>query len=302
MSKKSRARGDRRDGRRVRDIDPMHAFLPYLMPNRCDAEVYLHEEVDVTALLEHIRQKNEQWTDYHTTPFHAIVMAVAKTIWMRPMLNRFICGRRYYDRDVISLSFVAKRRFADHAEESIMILRMKEDDTLSDVTRKIVGDVKQTREAGSNDLDQTLATLAKLPRFMLRIVMAAFRFLDFHGWMPAFISDTDPNYTSVLLSNLGSIKCPAPYHHLNNYGTNSVMITIGEIHKATVTLPDGSQQLRDVVDVGMTLDERIGDGFYFARSFKLLQHLLQDPQLLELPLKEEIAYEYQHQSAMAQAL
>ncbi len=64
----------------------------------------------------------------------------------------------------------------------------------------------------------------------------------------------------------GSIKCNAAYHHLNNYGTNSLVVTIGKIHKEQVTDENGNVRIRDVVALGATADERIADGFYFASS------------------------------------
>ncbi len=102
----------------------------------------------------------------------------------------------------------------------------------------------------------------------------------------------DPNYSTVLLSNLGSIKCPAVYHHLNNYGTNSIMITIGAYHEEEVRMPDGSHQMRTLIDIGATLDERIADGFYFARSLKLIKHIFANPDLLDRPLGEPSNFDY----------
>ena len=95
----------------------------------------------------------------------------------------------------------------------------------------------------------------------------------------------------MFLTNLGSIKCPSVYHHLNNYGTNSIMGAIGTIHKAEVIGPDGERRIRDVVEFGVTLDERIADGFYFARSLKIIQYLFAHPQLLDRPVKEAIDFE-----------
>ena len=117
------------------------------------------------------------------------------------------------------------------------------------------------------------------------------RILDFFGRVPKSLAAGDPNYATVLLSNLGSIRSPAVYHHLNNYGTNSILVTIGTIHKKEVFREDGSRTVRDIVDVGITLDERIADGFYFGRSWKIVQHLLAHPELLDRPLKEEIDFE-----------
>ena len=116
--------------------------------------------------------------------------------------------------------------------------------------------------------------------------------MDFWGVNPKAVTEGDPNYTTILTSNLGSIQCPSVYHHLNNYGTNSVMITIGTLHKEEVLMPDGTKEIRDVVDIGATLDERIADGFYFARSLKLIKHIFAHPELLEKPLGEGSGFEY----------
>lgn len=54
---------------------------------------------------------------------------------------------------------------------------------------------------------------------------------------------------------------------------------------------DGSRSVRDMVDIGITLDERVADGFYFGRSLKLVQYLLANPELLEKPLEEAVDFE-----------
>ena len=141
-------------------------------------------------------------------------------------------------------------------------------------------------------IDALMASLAKLPRLLLAAFIRVVRWLDFWGINPRALTDGDPNYTTVLLSNLGSIHCPAVYHHLNNYGTNSIMITVGTLHKEKLLMPDGSEQIRDVIDVGATLDERIADGFYFSRSLRLVKHIFAHPELLDLPLNEESHFEY----------
>ena len=292
MSEYKRRFGDRRDARWVREIDGMHAIFPHLMYRRTDAEVYLSAKMDVTDALRYIAEKNEGEEEYKATLFHCFIMAIARTIHMRPLLNRYISGRRFYARHAITMGFAVKKRFEDHSVETLMVTEAKEDWTLTDVTHKVVGKVHTIRTEKSFGLDDTLDTLKKLPRPLMMFVMWLFRVLDFYGKMPKALTDEDPNYSTVFLTNLGSIKCPAVYHHLNNYGTNSIMVAIGTIHKEEVFQPDGSRQVRDIVDVGVTLDERIADGFYFGRSWKLVQHLLSHPELLERPLKEEIDFEF----------
>ncbi len=291
MEKQKRKRGDRREAGRVRDLDSMHRFMPYILTKRCDSEVYINEKVDVTEALKYIAGRNEANPDYKMTLFHLILAAFSKTIVHRPYLNRFVSGRRYYERYQVSFSFVIKKKFSDKGEESLMILRTDGDSTLDEISRKVSDGVNQVREEGGNDLDGILNLLVKLPRPVLRIFAALLNFLEYHNRMPAFLSEVDPYYTTVLIANLGSIKCGAPYHHLAEYGTNSVMVTVGEVHKESLIDKDGNPVIRDIAQVGITIDERIGDGFYFAKSIKLFKHLMSNPGLLEARFAEEVSYD-----------
>ena len=292
---KMAARGERRDGRRVQ-APGLQTIMAYLFPKRTDNEVYLHDKIDATELVRYLERKNEGRTkEEKVTIFHCAVLALARTVKERPLLNRFIQGYHMYERDEISISFVVKRRFADGAEESLMFLVPKDGDNIDSVSRKIRGEVKETRksEHSTGGVDALLDNFAKLPRLVLIPVVGLIRTLDFWGVNPEFITAGDPDYSTILVSNLGSIKAPAVYHHLNNYGTNSIMITIGTLHKEELVMEDGTKEIRDVIDFGATLDERIADGFYFARSLKLVKHVFAHPELLERPLAEASGYRFE---------
>lgn len=291
---KNRKWGDRRDGRWVKDVPGLQTVMAYILPKRTDCEVYLSDQIDVTELANYIEKKNAEHPDYKTTIFHSVIFAVGKMIHERPKMNRFIQGFRMYERDEISLSFVCKRRFRDNADEALMVFVPTEEDTLTTLSKKIAGDVKETRksESSTGGIDSVIDWFASLPRFILIPAFRIIRWLDFWGKNPKILTDGDPNYTTVLLSNLGSIRCPSVYHHLNNYGTNSIMITIGELHKEERVMPDGTKELRDILPVGATLDERIADGFYFAKSLKLLKYIASNPEILDEPMGKSSGFDY----------
>lgn len=290
--KRRRRFGDRKDACLVRDGDAYHALLPHLMPHRADAECYLHKELDVTKLLEWLQQRNEQ-SEYKTTIFHAFIYMIAKVITERPLLNRYICGRKFYQRNGISLSFVVKKQMSDTGEETLMIMHPTDSYTLKEVSRKILGDVHEMRTTSEKDDAETVfAVLQRLPRPIMMFTMWMLRVLDFYGLLPAYLEGVDPNHTTVLLSNLGSVKCDAIYHHLNNFGTNSLMITIGEIRREYKLSPDGTVREVSILPVGMTVDERIADGFYFAKSIRLLDYLVEHPELMEEQLSRPSGFEY----------
>ena len=140
LKKKQRRRrwGDRRDGRRVK-APGLQTIMAYLWPKRTDCEVYLNDTIDATELLKYLERRNAEHPDYKTTIFHCAVTGMARMVKERPLMNRFIQGYRLYERYDITISFVVKRKFADDAEESLMVLTPTDEDNLDSISKKIVG-------------------------------------------------------------------------------------------------------------------------------------------------------------------
>ncbi len=289
---RKRSRRDRYDGYYIDKLDPMHMFTPYLLPERCDNEAVMNEKLDMTAVNEYLAKKNADSPEFKYTIFHVICAALAKTLALRPKLNYYIIARRYYERRGISLAFVVKKRLADDSSETLAIVRFDKDsdeapiNTVYESVKKIVYSVRrENRDDGATDI---MGVLTKLPRFALSFIIKILNFLDYHGWLPKDFLDVDPYHCTAFLSNLGSIKMSASYHHLTNWGTNSLFAVIGEKHFEPMYDEKLELPLREVVELGLTIDERIADGVYFARSVKLLKRLIAEPELLERPLNEPI--------------
>lgn len=273
----------RKDAKWIRPQDSIGAIMPFIMPKRTDAEVSSKVVLDVTKLCEYVDRINESGTlEYKMTYFQALATCVGKTLYNREALNRFVKDKRLYLRNSISIGFVAKDKFKDNAEEKMICLDLKPNDDIFSLTHKMAIDVFKVRKEGSNDMDDVLKFFTSLPKWILSIIVKIVMILDEKGINPKFITEGDLNYTTVLLSNLGSIKTDSCYHHLNNYGTNSIVMTIGTIKET---------EGKKTVDVWATLDERISDGFYFARSIQLIQYIALHPELLEERLSSKVNYD-----------
>ena len=308
MSDKQRRRGDRRDAKLARDLDSMHVFMPFLLPKRTDNEAVMNEVIDLTSVMEYIERKNAGNPDYKYTIFQVICAALAKTVYLRPKMNRFVSGHRTYDRNDLSFSFVVKKKFVDDAHESLAILKMDQEseispmnqfhDKLRDIVYSVRVHAKQDSTTGIMDI------FKKLPRWLTRIIVGCLNILDYYGKVPAALSKSDPYNSTIFITNLGSIKMSANYHHLVNWGTNSFFVVVGEKYRRPYFREDGSYELRDALELGMTVDERIADGLYFAGSIRLLRRLLNEPELLELPFSTPVDYEIRlstHDYAAVQA-
>ena len=291
-----RRRGDRRDATLVRDLDSMHVFMPIMMPSRADNEAFIQELVDLSAVEAYLEKKNAQDPKYKYTFFQVILAALARTIEMRPRMNRFIIGDRYFDRDDITFSFIVKKEFSDHSDEAVMILKYdptSEKAAIDMIHDKICDFVYSVRSSNQKDgTTDILDTLAKAPMWLRRLIISLLRSLDEHGHMPKDLAREDPYNSTVFISNLGSIKLNAGYHHLSNWSTNSVFVVVGEKHMQPFYAADGTVTVKPALNIGLTLDERIADGYYYSKTVHLLKKFLAEPELLDIPSKEELTIAY----------
>ena len=284
--------GDRRDAVWLRDLDALHVFMPYLYPNRADNEAFISETIDLENIDRYLAEKNAALPDGDEPYklFYLLLSALVKTITLRPKMNRFIKGGRVYQRDKLSLAFVVKKQFRDDAHEALAFIEFDEKTTIDDVRRKLAAEIHACRSDKIDNSTAGMDMLGRLPRPVLRMVMWVLHRLDYYGRVPYSLVKTDPNYATCFVTNLGSIGLKAGYHHLSNWGTNSIFVVIGEKKLQPLWEADGTVTMHETLQLGLTLDERIADGYYYSKTVKLLKYLLQNPRLLEVPANEEVDY------------
>lgn len=290
MSNKIRKFGDRRDAKLCRDITGMAQICIDLKPKRSLGELYVNQKYDVTNLVEYINNyKKIRDEENKITYFHAFVTAVAKVIYNRPLLNRFVANRHVYEHNDVSLSFVMKTEFNDKSEEIMVITPVEKDDNIFTVSDKIRSKVNKVRKKGDTGkgANDAIQIIGKLPNIVRVPIVGLFKFLDQKGLLPEFLVEDNLYYSSMVLSNIGTLKCGGIYHNVTDFGTCSGLITMGEI-KEEVVKENGKNVTKYYCEFGVTIDERIADGFYMIKSLQLLQYILNRPELLEGRADEKI--------------
>ena len=277
---------DRRDAKWIK-MPAMLRLMTYLK-DRQDAYVYICRKFDVTDLVKYMKEKKKDNKDL--TYFHAFSIAIAKVIYNKPKLNRYIINHNCYQRNDVILTFTAKVDYSDDAKEVMSLIKVDPKEnifTLSDKIKEKVEGFRKRKEQNSSD--DSLDALDKLPSWMLKFFVAPIvKWMDRHDLLPRSLNDDLLYNSTVILSNLGSIKCGAIHHNITNFGTNSIILTIGDIHKEQVVMPNGKAEIRDIVEFGINLDERIADGVYFSKSVNLLDYIMKHPETLERDASERI--------------
>lgn len=284
--------GDRPDAVWLKDIPSMNRIMPGIMPNRADNEAFISFDLDLRPIEEYLAKKNEGKTEDKYTFFHVISCAIGKAFVLRPRMNRFICNYKVYQRDDITVAFTVKKKFSDKASEGLAFLKYDEKETMDSYHEKIMKVIHSTKRDDIADTSTgAMDMVSKLPQWVINTIIKVVLWLDKHGWAPQSLIGTDPNHAAIFLSNLGSIGLEAGYHHLVNWGTNSCFIVLGKKYLKMEYAKDGTPDLHEVIPIGITLDERIADGYYYSGTVALVKELLAHPDLLDLPADTPVEYQ-----------
>ena len=271
----------RKDAFRIKKLNGMEQLMLDIKPRRCDSDVYINHKMDVTELVEYIQKKKAGGDEL--TYFHAFVTALGKVIYNRRKLNRFIANRHVWEHKEIVISFVAKETFSDKAEEIMIMVPFNENDNIYTIAKLIKDKVEKVRGAKKvkkEGANSAIDIIGKLPN-IIRVPLVGFlKWLDKFGMLPQDLMKDNLYYSSMIVSNLGSIKCGAIYHNITDFGTCSSLATFGEI-KDEIVMIDGKEQVRKICEFGINIDERVADGFYFAKCIKMCQHVFDHPEMLE---------------------
>ena len=274
--------------KRIKNLNGMEQLMLDIKPDRCDSDVYINQKMDLTKLVKYIESKKKKGEEI--TYFHAFLTAIGKVLYNRPKLNRYIRNRHVFEHSDVVISFVAKVSFQDKAEEIMIMVPVEPNDNIETVAKKIRSKVnsmrsKTVKKEGAND---AIDTLGKLPNIIRVPLVGILKWMDKKGILPSSLVKDNLYYSSMIVSNLGSIKCGAIYHNITNFGHCSSLATMGEIKKEEIINEAGKKEIKDICEFGINLDERIADGYYFAKSVKMLQYLFDNPRLLEEDASKQI--------------
>jgi len=265
----------RHDGDPVPGLPASRRIMPIIMRRRNES-IVLHDSVfDVTAARAWLKAYNRTH-DHRATLFHLVAYGCAAALHLRPDLNRFVSGGRIYQRRGVQLAFVAKRELSDTGELATVKLEVAPAEPFPRFVERITAAIEGARGA-PRAIDREEAFFASLPVPILRVAFRLLLALDDWNLLPRWFTRDDPMFVSLFLANLGSAGISDAFHHLYEYGTCSLFGAISAPQKTTFV--EGSTVVvRDGLRVRWSFDERINDGFYSARSLRIAQRILEEPE------------------------
>ena len=272
----------RADGKKLKHIDPMYKIVPHIMTKRYDSMNMITLDIPYEPIQSYINGKRKEGVNI--SHMAVIIAAYLRTCAKYPALNRFIMNKKVYARNEYCISMVVLTPGTD-GEETESKMYFDPSNTIFDVNDNINNFVEANRNAPKdNGMEKFMNTILSVPG-LLTVGVAFLKMLDKLGLLPKSIIDISPFHNSLVISNLISIRTNHIYHHVYEFGTTGIIVTMGNLREVPKRKGD-EVVFEKCMPLGVVMDERLCSGYYFARAFRTMQKYLKNPELLEVPPEE----------------
>ena len=283
MAERKRRFGDRKEGRKLRSLEPMNVVSVYIMPDRVGSSNMFRDTIDITAAEKYIHKKRAEGLKGFGM-LHLLAAAYTRTVSQRPGINRFIAGQKVYARNDIVMALTIKKGLQLNSDETVIKATFEATDTAEDVYKKLSRIIEVNLAEGDNsDFDGAARVLKHIPGVLLKFVVWLLKLLDYFDLLPKFLLDLSPFHGSMFITSMGSLGIPPIFHHLYDFGNLPIFMAYGAKYSKYELNDKGETIKKKYIDFTVNTDERICDGHYFASAFKYLKEILNDPDCLDVP-------------------
>lgn len=272
----------RADGNKVSTKDAMYEIVPYIMPKRFDASNSIKVDIDLEKIQEYSRKCRAKGVKM--SHMAILIAAYLRLVSQNPLLNRFAMNKKIYARNHFCVCFVTLK--PDNDTDTVTKVYFDLDDDIFTVNSRIEEAIAKVQNGGENNsMDDFMHKLLAVP-FLLRGAIGGIKLLDKYFTIPFSLVDVSPFHTSLFVTNLASIRTDTIMHHLYEFGTTGVFISMGKPIKKTYVDDEGNAYEKKIMELGIMTDERIANGHYLGRCFRELDRYLKNPEILEEKPKE----------------
>lgn len=276
----------RKDGRKIKTIDPMYKLISHIMVERSDSMNMIELTVQQDPIRKYIRKKKDE--GYTFSHLAVVLAAYIRTIADYPFLNRFVVNKNLYARKEVAIGMVVLK--PGETEGTMSKMYFNPGMTIYEIQNVLDEYINKNRGAGkTNSTDKLMGILLSIPG-LARVGVNFIKFLDKQGLLPKAVIDASPFHCTMTITNLASIGTNYIFHHVYNFGTTSMIMAMGNTREDPVKR-HGEIVFEKVIPIGLVMDERIAEGVQFAMACRKLQSILQNPEVLEQPpeqVKEDI--------------
>ena len=270
---------NRKDGKRIKKVDPMYQIAAYVMNKRIDSMNMISLEIPLEPMLQYTRKKMRE-DGVKISRLAVVLAAYIRVLCEYPKLNHFVVNSKPYARNELAVSMVVLKGGAMDDGGTMSKIYFQPTDDLFKVQERLSAYIEENRkENPDNGTEKIMAALMKAPG-LIKAAVGILRWMDKHCLLPKAVIDMSPFHASLLITDLASIRTDAIYHHVYEFGTTSVAMAIGNSKEVARKKGDGVE-FQKCMPLGLVMDERIASGSDFAMAFHAFREYMKHPEILE---------------------
>ncbi|HUU78283.1 MAG TPA: 2-oxo acid dehydrogenase subunit E2 [candidate division Zixibacteria bacterium] len=261
-----------------------HELQFHIMRERNESTIYFDTQIDLTRTIEFLEEYNKNRKEEDKiTLFELYLTAGVRAITLRPKINRFTSGRRLWQRNQIIISFVVKKEKTEEGEEVNAMIEFDPFDTLETVHKRVSNEIYEAR-FGENKNEKDIKLFGSMPRWLIKFIFWFTRWMDHRNRPLYFLTKDIPFWGTAYVAHLGSLGIDSVFHHNYELGTVGIFITVGKMHKASILNQETDElEIKTVMNVKISIDDRIADGSYTGPTIYFLKDLIENPEPLVNP-------------------
>ncbi len=271
----------RAGARYLKSLKPYERIMAYFMPRRSDAQIFFEDDINCANLDRYIKEKQEQGLDINY--FYIFVAAMVRLYAQRPGMNRFVMNGRLYANEDITICMAVKKSLRDTEVDTDIKLHFTGHENIFEVRDRLYKEIYANKGSDtSNGQDDVMAAITSVPHILIKLVVNVLRLMDRWNLVPKSLIEVSPFHCSGFITHMKSLGMPSVYHHIYDFGTVGQFIAMGkEEYKPVVDRRTKEISVGKMMNIKIVADERICDGLYYAKSFRLFRRIMENPWLLE---------------------
>ena len=263
----------RSDGKLVKKIHPFRTMLLFACPNRQSSIVYFDVSIKAQKLETFFKKNNGRFSI-----MNILVWAGKIALENCPEMNRFCSGNRLYLRNGVHISFTVKKDLKDRGSKtSFLKLNLSKFKTFDDLCERIKGGVKEERSDRESYSDKEHSFFSSLPNFIFGPIYKLASLLDHYNLLPFWFYKEDGLFTSLIITNLGSLKMKPGFHHLYEWGNCPIFAMVGKVQDEVIA-KDGKVEIEKTLPIRISFDERIEGGLVAKFGLQKFIDVLENPE------------------------
>ena len=164
----------RKDGRKIKTIDPMYKLISHIMVERNDSMNMIELTVQQDPIRKYIRKKKDE--GYTFSHLAVVLAAYIRTIADYPFLNRFVVNKTLYARKEVAIGMVVLK--PGETEGTMSKMYFNPGMTIYEIQNVLDEYIIKNRGAGkTNSTDKLMGILLSIPG-LARVGVNFIKFLD----------------------------------------------------------------------------------------------------------------------------